>query len=797
VIIAPRTRSTRTSLRLFASARGATRSRRISDLVELTGAVIGLVLLGFLAVPPRWWDATLANVAASSPRWLASTWIAAYCLALLPSAVIALAGAVRRRWHVVLQAVVAAAAAYVLAIATARAFGATGPGTASLFPSGVGVWPAVTLSVTGAASVATWPEVVLPVRRIGVYALATAAIMAVLAGRATPTAAIGSLLVAAAAATFARFVVGTGAGRLEVADVRTLTGLLGLPIDAETEAERRPDGELLLSARDAAGAPVVVKLYGRDAVESRFAARAWRAVWYRDATSPLALTRAAGVQEEALATLLAASRGAAVWEVAAMGKPDGSADVLVLHAPGTRLTDLPDDAEDLVDRCWTALDRLHAAGFAHMALAPRSLVRLPSGEIAVTDLADAIAVPTAEQRSIDAAQLLVTLATLRGIETALARSAPAIGAERLAAIVPFLQPAALSNELRRAARSSGLDIEALHDAVVAATDIEPPQLARLRRVSWSGLIRMALLLFAAYAILPRLIDLDVAALRESLSSANGLLLAVAFVIAQTPRLGQAMSTLGSVPARLPFGPVYAMQLATSFMNLALPSAAARMALSVRFFQRQGVAPGTALASGLIDSLVGNVMQAGLLGLLVLLSPGVLDEVPAGDSGGPSFSHSLVFALLAVVVVVLVAVAAIGRLRRAVVERLRAWWPDIRASLQPLRDRHKLAQLLGGTLAAELLFAAALATCAHALGASDVSLIDALLVNLAASMITLVVPVPGGIGVAEAALILGLGLVGVDEPTAFGIAITYRAFTFYLPPIWGWFAMRWLETNRYL
>ena len=41
---------------------------------------------------------------------------------------------------------------------------------------------------------------------------------------------------------------------------------------------------------------------------------------------------------------------------------------------------------------------------------------------------------------------------------------------------------------------------------------------------------------------------------------------------------------------LALGPVYALQLAISYVNLAIPSAAGRIAVNVRFFQRHGVPP---------------------------------------------------------------------------------------------------------------------------------------------------------------------------------------------------------------
>ena len=85
---------------------------------------------------------------------------------------------------------------------------------------------------------------------------------------------------------------------------------------------------------------------------------------------------------------------------------------------------------------------------------------------------------------------------------------------------------------------------------------------------------------------------------------------------------------------------------------------------------------------------------------------------------------------------------------------------------------------------------------HAFG-GDISIVEALFVNLSATLLMTVVPVPGGIGVAEGALVAGLTGLGVDEGTAFAAVISYRISTFYLPPVWGYLALRWLEAKRYL
>ena len=59
------------------------------------------------------------------------------------------------------------------------------------------------------------------------------------------------------------------------------------------------------------------------------------------------------------------------------------------------------------------------------------------------------------------------------------------------------------------------------------------------------------------------------------------------------------------------------------------------------------------------------------------------------------------------------------------------------------------------------------------------------------------PVPGGVGVAEAALTAGLTAVGIPQEVAVAAAITHRMVTAYIPPIFGFFASNWLTERDYL
>jgi uncharacterized protein (TIRG00374 family) len=73
----------------------------------------------------------------------------------------------------------------------------------------------------------------------------------------------------------------------------------------------------------------------------------------------------------------------------------------------------------------------------------------------------------------------------------------------------------------------------------------------------------------------------------------------------------------------------------------------------------------------------------------------------------------------------------------------------------------------------------------------------ILINTVVSLFSSLIPVPGGIGVTEAGLTLGLSKAGIPDDTAFAIALAHRFITFYLPPIWGMMCYKWLTKNRFL
>lgn len=125
-------------------------------------------------------------------------------------------------------------------------------------------------------------------------------------------------------------------------------------------------------------------------------------------------------------------------------------------------------------------------------------------------------------------------------------------------------------------------------------------------------------------------------------------------------------------------------------------------------------------------------------------------------------------------------------------------PQIRSARDNLRQiihmPVKAVELFGGNLASEVLFALTLGAALHAYGES-LPLAQLIVINSFASLIGGLAPIPGGMGVVEAGMIVGFTAAGVPQSDAVAATFTARLFTTYLPPIWGWLALKWLRKRN--
>jgi uncharacterized protein (TIRG00374 family) len=795
--------------RLFAAVEDHTRARRATDVILLVGSLFGLALTGLAADPEPGFSRAVTSFLTALPAALAGVWQVLADLAVVWAAVVLAAAVLSHRLRIARDMVLAIVLGVGAWLLLSRLVDGAWPDVGSLLGDvqPPPVFPAGRLAIPTALIVTASPHLVRPARRFGHVVIALASIAMVALAASSTLGVLAALLSASVAAAAVHLIVGSSAGRPSLDEVRYALADLKVAVSDLGVADRQSAGHFSLAARSADGTALVVKIYGRDAHDSALLATVWRTIWLREPGSSVALGRLRQVEHEALLTLLAAQAGVPTDSVVTAGAT-GSADaVLVLRRTGRPIVDRDRwtetdeasppplagaDAGTRIRELWALVSQLHGSGIAHGQLDEDHLVRI-DGRFGLVDFRGAAVAPSVAQLRSDDVQMFVTMVGLFGREDAISGLVGDRSTDEIQAFLPYLQPTALTSDQRRMVKVLGLDLDELRSDVATAAGLESPPLVRLRRFTVGSVVRIALPGLALFMLASALAGFDLPAFLDALQDASWWLVLIGFLIAQLPRLAQAVSTLGAAPIPLPLGPVYALQLAISYVNLAIPTAAARIAVNIRFFQRQGVAPGAAVATGALDGVSGFIVQATLLLSLLLFTSLSLDV----DIGEPTSDAARILAIVGIVAAAaLVVIVLVPRLRHWVVSRVRRVVTEAVGVLRGLRSPRRLAMLFGGNLAAELLFAISLGVILLAFGVS-LPLPEILFVNMMVSLFAGLLPIPGGIGVTEGGLIFGLTTFGVPQEVAFAAVMVYRFATFYLPPIWGWFALNWLERNRYL
>jgi uncharacterized protein (TIRG00374 family) len=151
----------------------------------------------------------------------------------------------------------------------------------------------------------------------------------------------------------------------------------------------------------------------------------------------------------------------------------------------------------------------------------------------------------------------------------------------------------------------------------------------------------------------------------------------------------------------------------------------------------------------------------------------------------------------VIGVVLMVVFAVPRWRRHVAEKLRPKVATVVQNFKALASQPlKIVQLFGGQIAAQLLVITGLGAALHAFGA-QLSLAALVIASTMAGVLASASPAGGGMGVAEAGLIIALTAAGISKNQATAAVFVQRSFTAYLPPIFGWFTLMWMKRKEYL
>jgi uncharacterized membrane protein YbhN (UPF0104 family)/tRNA A-37 threonylcarbamoyl transferase component Bud32 len=805
----------RRGIRLFSSAADAPRSRRPTDVVLLVLTVLTVAVLSFPAPGPTSIDSLVTDLVRDLPGLFGWFWEISYDLLIIWTLVlVALALLARGRKRLLFEEVLAGALAFGVALLAGRLAGTDwSESLKAMSASGSPpVYVAVRVALATAVVVMASPYMARPLRYVGRAVVGIGAAAAIALETALPIGMVAAFAVGIGSAAIVHLLFGSPAGRLTLDQVADALAELGVEATRLRQAPLEPRGVAIATGEAADGRSLLAKVYGRDAWDGQLLAAAWTALWYRGDTPHLALGRRQQVEHEAFLTLLAERAGVSVLPVVAAGMASEQDALLVTEATGRPLRALgPGETDDeLLEGIWGNVARLHALGVAHRRLDASRIVVRPDGTPAFGDFGGAEVAADDADIAADRAQVLVATALAAGLERAASAALAALGTDALAQVLPLLQPAAVERQTRHAIGDQDWDLDDLRKACADAAGVELPKLAQLRRVSLRSVGVVVLVALVAYAIISTLANVGLANLIDEFKAADLAWLAAALALSPVVPVAQAVATLGASFRPLRFGPVLMLQYAIQFIALALPSSAARLALDIRFFGRNGIEGGAAISIGVIASVCGFVVQIllilviGLSGLASLDLGGSDPSSTASTSGSSSSSGSPLLLLTAALVVAGVLITlAVPKYRAAVthaVPRYRAMLRSQASSavtaLRVLRSPPKVGMILAGNLGAQLLQAIILGLCLRSFG-HHATMAELLLVNTIANLFAGFMPVPGGMGVAEAAYTAGLVALGVPNAPAMSTAIAFRMVTYYLPPVWGAVAMRWLRAHSYL
>jgi glycosyltransferase 2 family protein len=776
---------------VLVAAEPGRRNRRTIDGVLLAVGAFVVGLGAVIAESASNQDADVERALVTVLGWAPAVWRTALVGALGLALTIVADAVLRRRWALVRDVAVALAVV-----------GALGPSLGRLvdgdwFPVEWHLWsrwgfPELRLAFVVGVLVVAAPELTRPIRRVATWLVPSAAVGAVALEAASPSRALAGLALGLAAGAMVRLAFGSAAGVPPVERVRNALASLGVEVAQLSISERQRIGSAEFVGHDANGGPLNVRVLGRDAQDTQRLARRWRLLAYRDPPRSAPVGRLEQVEHEALTTLIAAKAGVRVPDVVAVGLgPEGDA-VLITRQPEIEPLELsdPDRVSDRTLRdLWLEVARLHGAGISHGRLNLSNVLVDGDGPMLV-DLSAATVGAPQSQLDIDLAELLVACTVLVGPERALGKAIEAGWADAIARVLPYLQPAALTPHLRDLARSHEVALKELRATAAATTGTAEPEIAQLRRVRPRDIVLMTALVFAAYLLIGQLAEIGFDTIADELREAEVAWVVVALLLAQATFIPSGISARGGVATPLPLMPCVVLQSALKFINLTVPSSAGRIATNLRCLQRMGAPRAEAIAGSAIDDASNTIVQVALL-LVTLPLVGVDLDTSQFQGAGPD--RRLLLAIGIAVVLTLVLILALPKVRAKVI-------PGVRDALTGLwsvaRDRTKRVQVLGGAITAELLYAISLGATCLAYGV-HLDVAQLVFINVSAAVLSGLIPVPGGIGAAEAALSTGLIAMGVDHSTAFAVAITQRLCTFYLPPIWGFFSLRWLSRKGYV
>jgi uncharacterized membrane protein YbhN (UPF0104 family)/membrane-associated phospholipid phosphatase len=768
--------------------------RRPSDIALLVVSAILALLVGFWAQTQSTVNVNLFRTLNDLSGNMVGLMKAAYALgsiwAVLVVAAVLLA---LRQFRVAVYAVLAGAGAWGLALLLNHLLGThaiAGLGVNVRIGDGP-VYPVANVAAITALAFGIAPFIVRPLRRIFVVVILLVCTAAMYLGAGFPADVLGGLFVGFGIAALVRVLLGAPGGQPSVAEVRAALTDLGYDVAAITPAVEHIPRAAVMDVELSTGEHVRVDAFGRDQRDARIASKIWHKAMYHDPGVPVFGSRIQQVEHIAYTLMLAERADVPAARLVRTGVGGADAAVLVTTPPcGTPIGSLPTErvTDDVLHQAWKQLDALHHAGLAHGTVDGLRVLVDDDGTVAFDDFSAADASGEDYWRNRDDASLLVLTAQLVGDERAIEAMVSTTGKERAGAVIPVVQPAALPSGLTKGRKHQGKELKGLRASLTTATGVDDVPPLKIKRLSLLNIGMLIGVLFAVAIAFHSMEGINWASVKGEFENATWAWAFVALLMYPLVPTSWATALMGCVNKDLPFVPTVLTQLACSFLNLITPNGIGGTALQIDYLHKQDVPVASAGSAMVLSTGVGGAIQM----ILFLSAATITATAVETSSSSDSSSGTTTLWVIVAVAVVLGIVLAVPKIRGKVVPAVTRAASDIWAVV---RNPKKALQLVGGDTAGNLIYPLILGVCLLAFH-QRLDFAQLVVVQVGAGMVGNVAPVPGGIGVTEAALTAGLTSFGIPPAPALASVLLFRGITFLIPPIFGFITLRWLRAKGY-
>ncbi|QBJ97378.1 flippase-like domain-containing protein [Rhodococcus sp. ABRD24] len=605
----------------------------------------------------------------------------------------------------------------------------------------------------------------------------------------------------------ARTMLGLAAGYLTGAVIVLVVGTpaLEVPLESAVETLQRIGhritafrvitpagiGPLVLVATRDDEPDLVVELYGQNQRSRGVIRQVSRWLRLRSSESALAhVSLGRAVEHRALMGIAISDLGLAASKPTVVATLDRGwelyAHPMSRGAPlATLATDNSGPREALLAMVWSSLGDLHDHQITHGDLRAAD-IRIDDGHALFDGFSYAELGLAESQVQSDNAQLLLTTASLFGVEPAVAAALSARGRDRILAASRRVSKSAMPSRLRKSVPNSSELLSAIRDEVSRQTDIDKIAPEQVTRFTRNQIIQLVLLIGLVYVAYPFITQ--VPTFLTELKTANWWWALAGLAVSALTYVGAAASLWACASELVRYRHLLIMQVANTFAATTTPAGVGGLALSVRFLQKGGLGAVRATAAVALQQTVQVVTHIALL---------ILFSVAAGREA--DLSHfvpktTILYLIAGVALGALGTFMFIPKARRWLRNEVRPQLTEVIGALGQLaRNPGRFLLIVLGSAATTLGAALALWASVGAFGGGT-TFITVTIVTMIGGTLASAAPTPGGVGAVEAALIGGLTAFGLPVAIAVPSVLLYRVLTCWLPVFCGWPTLRWLQKN---